>query len=345
MRFRIVASVAMAIAGGVALAVVLARIRRGWARALLALVVAALVVVESRVAHEPMPVAAMPEARRPDPDLAWLATTPEDTAILAWPGFGVDGAPDHMLAALHHRRPLMNGYSGFVVGFPILTQFPSEGALATLADAGVRYVIVYLDRLADDERTRAWLADLAGNPDLRPRREGRTLVLTVPPGAVTRDPEPLDPVIPREYWHVVSGQPAIADGDLTTHWVATASDTGAVVRIEFEGVWRLTSIVIELGAHLLEYPRGWLLRGGPYRAKPRMMVRALEAVPPLRAYRADHRGIRVTIPVPPQAVRGIQLQALGPPAPFGIHELELHGTPIGAPQLRRPGDSPAPHRQ
>jgi hypothetical protein len=298
-----------------------------------------------------MPLAAMPAARRPDPDYAWLAATPEDTAILEWPGDGFEGATTYMLAALHHRRRLMNGYSGFGVDFPVVNRFPRPEALATLADAGVRYVVVHEDRLRDDE-SRALVAEWSANPALAARREGRTLVLTVPPEAGSPERVPSDPVVPREFWRVTSGQDAIADGRLDTHWVVEDPDDPNVVRIEFDGVWSLTGVVLELGPHLLEYPRGWLLRGGLHKLKPRRMARDPHAVPPLRSYRRDHRHVRVVIPVdPPQGVRAIELRRIGHPGPFGIHEITLHGTRIGTPPppASRPpvtggGGSPAPPR-
>ena len=103
---------------------------------------AALVFVEGLAI--PLPLAPRP----PDasPAAAWLAQAPGEGAVVYLPLTNDRRNTVAMIDALGHGRPIVNGYSGqrppyFPALVDALAEFPSPGALWSLRDLGVRFVV------------------------------------------------------------------------------------------------------------------------------------------------------------------------------------------------------------
>jgi hypothetical protein len=92
----------------------------------------------------PLPVVAVPPLRTEVG--AWLRQAPEPGAVVYLPLELDAGNTPHMLQALEHGRPIVNGYSGqrppfFVPVVESLQAFPSAESLWVLRDLGVRFVV------------------------------------------------------------------------------------------------------------------------------------------------------------------------------------------------------------
>lgn len=129
--------------------------------------------------------------------------------IAAQRGFRYRADPEYLLWSLHHRRPLVNGYSGYAPQiYPLVlnlaAQLPDTAALDVLRQlTGLRWLIVHLAKLTPAERAR-W----EGARDLVPAaRLGEDLVFPIdsapldwrdryqrPPAETTLAGTPLEPV-------------------------------------------------------------------------------------------------------------------------------------------------------
>jgi len=325
-----VTSLLAAVAGGIAFSVVAGRASGRLARGAAALLVAAVVVVESPGAYAPTPLTPMPEVTAPPAVYRWLARRRSEAAILELPAGEPLADADYMVHALGHRRPLVNGLSPLGVQVPMVSSFPHPSALMALAEAGVDLVLVHHHRFWENHALRR---RLAGRVDLRQEEVGGTGVLHVvrPPGPLA--PKPLREWFPveRSAWRLTAGHPAIADGDLDTHWRVESPRPDDLIEIELEGVWAIAGVTIRLGPHLDEYPRDYVVRGSLKQGKWRRIGHAHGAPPPLGSYLHDHRDVDMALAVRVAAVRRLSIAFEGASGPLGIHEIILHGEQIGGP--------------
>ena len=153
------------------------------------------------------------------------------------PDLGASVTLRYQLATLRHRKPLINGSSGFVTPFvtlfqgaasPLNTLDTVDDALAIVRAIGGRYVVVHLHeyRLAARDHLAQVLdhmrADTAQVESVRDF--GSTLVLTLTPAPAARAPTRDDALSPHEYQVSVSHNPnrlaALVDGDPTSRWTA-----------------------------------------------------------------------------------------------------------------------------
>ena len=197
----------------------------GLRRLATAAIAAAALATTSRptVTFEPLP------ALRPTEVHRWLAEQPSRDPIVEIPVSLYDDLV--MYQSRIHRRPIVNGYSGFLpfghrYAVATLRCYPCPEALATLADLGVHTHIVHLGLLPAARRTQME-AGIAATPSLEVvRRIGDSLVLAFTPGPDTRpsargshDLAPL----PRGSWKASSslGPDSVAralDGSRDTAW-------------------------------------------------------------------------------------------------------------------------------
>lgn len=187
-----------------------------------ALAAALLTLARPQVTFEPLPAA---------DDVAdvyrWLAEQPSSEPIVELPVGPYDDFI--MYHSRLHRRPLVNGYSGFL---PFshrhiaasLGCYPCPAALRTLSDLNVRTHLVHLG-LVSKARREALERLVTATPSLTVvRRFGDTLVvnLAAAPAAPESSPAPLAR-LDRGQWHVTSSRGPRAvelavDGSTRTAW-------------------------------------------------------------------------------------------------------------------------------
>jgi hypothetical protein len=328
-RFIVLAAFVRALLGGLATAILLARVSPLTAR-VLTLGVLALAVVDARLgdARPVMDVTIPREWRR---GYAWLAGTPADTAVLELPygTFGTDAR--YMVHALVHRRGLMNGYAAALPRFAdVVSRLPDDVALHALADAGVRYVVVHPSRLVGNAFSARYLARLGERRDLRVAALDDTLVLAVPHRPRPEVPEgaPLG----RDGWRLegsASDAALAADGDVATHYRATSAEADAWLRVDLGREVRVTGVVVDLGIHVLEYPRIYEVRASRDGVAWETIGGENPTIPPFASYRRDHRHVTLPLRMRPTVARWIEVRVPaypGSPLLYGrgfwaVHEL------------------------
>ena len=328
-RFVLLAALASTTVAGIAIARILRPLGRAQAAAVVAALVA-LVLLDGRLLREGVALTRMMTPANVPEHYRWLATTPPDTAILELPYGAWDKETRYMVASLYHGRRLMNGYSAIIPRYvELIERFPDAPTLASLADAGIAYVFVHE---ADFPRTPRGTAALQRMQEatLPQRRFGDTIVFTIPPAPPASPP--VDPALPREAWRPLGDDPDLAraaDGDLATHWTAGV-DAERRFRIAFAHETIVSDIVVLLGRHVLEYPRGYAvsasLDGTTWEDIGGETVTHL----PFASYRVDPERTELRLQMRPTRARSIEIrvpagQALGAPAHWGIHELRVHG--------------------
>jgi hypothetical protein len=142
-RFGQYTLMALAVLGGFGAAWWLGRLRRAWMRVALALLLLAIVQIESW--HVPIRYARFPGLPRIHRTLAG-----QDGVTAYFPFYGRGNHPrnaGYMLASTLNWMPMLNGFSGFAPAsfqrhVQHLSGFPDEAAIAYLRQAGVRFVVV-----------------------------------------------------------------------------------------------------------------------------------------------------------------------------------------------------------
>jgi hypothetical protein len=220
--------------------------------------VLAAVVVLAAIAEGWMvtfPVAPVPDVWKPH---ACAPPRGSDGAVLELPMGAVVEDVGAMYRSISHRRPTVNGYSGY---FPshyaplqIGLRLRDPDVLTRLAGHGARYVMI--DRGSEFERA---LRQYVGG------HEGVELVCSNETHFIFRLPPQ------RALEHHVGAPLAIAalsanvngnlsalmtDGDLTTRWMAGPQDPGMMVEIDLGVPRRIGAIETSLGSHDKDFPRG-----------------------------------------------------------------------------------------
>jgi hypothetical protein len=151
------------------------------------------------------------------------------------PDLGASVTLRYQLAALRHRKPLINGSSGFVSPFvtlfqgaasPLNTLDTVDDALGIVRSIGGRYVVVHLHEYRNDarahiaqvlERMRADTAQVESVRDF-----GSTLVLSLTPGAAARAPHRAEVLPTTQYQVSVSHNhdrlSHLVDGNPDSRW-------------------------------------------------------------------------------------------------------------------------------
>jgi hypothetical protein len=149
---------------------------RGWAPSWL--FVTLLMVAAVDLWSSPIPMVEFPDRASMPPVYAWLARQPgvDAALVLPAPAAEYEERVTHarrQVYGLYHRKPMLDGVSGFVPpGTRALRQavqeFPAPVALRAIAERGGRYVIVRYGEL-EPERRVAWRRAVAHAPRLRER--------------------------------------------------------------------------------------------------------------------------------------------------------------------------------
>jgi hypothetical protein len=203
-------------------------------------------------------VMALAEARRPFPWITEIpAEDPSTTAAYAWlarqpagpvlelpitthfqeqrPQSGASVTLRYQLATLRHRKPLINGSSGFVsplvtlfqgAASPLTTLDTVDDALGIIRAIGGRYVVVHLHEYRDGNRGHiAQVLDYMQADTHQVERVldfGSTKVLTLTAAPPARPPGRADVLAPDHYQLSVSHNPDraahLVDGDPASRW-------------------------------------------------------------------------------------------------------------------------------
>lgn len=341
-RFLLLAAFGTSALAGIGVAVLLRRLRSRLGQGTLVLGLLAVILVDTRTLRAPAPLTRLPTPAEVPAVYAWLASTPPDTAVLELP-YGMFGADAlAMYYSLYHRRAVMNGFSGTPVTYvEAFANFPDEVSLRALQDAGVRYVIAHAEALRAPPMD-SLVKRIEARADLNPRWIGSDLVAEVPPVPVRATPAAPGRELDRRRWVLEgssSGASRAADGDLATHWTTSVDGRDSVLRIDLGEVDTIGGVTLRMGAHAVEYPRGYTVWASDDGATWRQLGGAPITLPPFASYRRDHRDVEVPLQMSPGRARYLEIRvparlAWTLPPSWGVHELRVFASSAGA--------SPAP---
>jgi hypothetical protein len=333
-RFMVLAAFGRALVAGIATTIVLRRLP-GRAAGAAVLAVVALALVDARLG-DPRPVHDVTVPPQWARGYAWLRGTVPGTAIVEVPyGYYGDDAR-YMWYALSHGRRLMNGYSAAMPRVQdVVARLPRPEALRALEQAGVSFILVHPSLFRGNPLLEAQLAGLMRRRDLVVTTLDDTIVMNVPQSP--RPPEPpLDDPLPRDGWTVEASTPgaeAAIDGDVETHWRANSMSEDQYLRLDLGAERRVAAVVLDLGMHVLEYPRQYELRASRDRLIWDVIGQESVTVPPFASYRIDHRHVTLRLRTVPTVARFLELRVPAYPrnawaycdGAWGIHELLVFG--------------------
>jgi len=317
---------------GIALAMVLLRVGRIAAVLLLVANVVA-VCVDSRTFHEASPLTWLPAANDLPPAIALAARSDPHGGLLHLPYGRWSNETLDMMWALHHDRPLMNGYTAVMPRFTaILGTFPALAARQALADAGVTDVIVHTDRMP-----AASLRRIEETPGL-----DRTLLGDMMLVHLGHGPDPRPPLggraLPRDGWRLEGSDPGAAaaiDDDLGTHWLTQTIGRPTFLRIDLGRAQMVNGIRLQLGPHIREYPHAWEVWGSRDGTAWERLNGERPTQPPFASYRRDHRAVDLDLPFGSTEERLLEIRV--PPenafvffgghgtGAWGVHEIAVLG--------------------
>lgn len=335
-RFVVLTAFARAIVAGIALAIVHRRVPT-WVARTTAIVVVVLALVDARL-FDRRPVL---DARVPPSwarGYAWLRGTVPDTAVVELPYGDWTSDSAYMVYGLSHGRRLMNGYSAVMPHFQdVLARLPDDGAFRALDQAGVRFVVIHPSRLESTPLGAAYFLRLRTRRALVVADLDDTLVLAVPAAPSAPDPD-LGTPLSRTGWRAEATTPGAEhaiDGDVRTHWTASSASEDAELRVDLGAEARVTAVVLDLGLHVLEYPRAYEVRASPDGVTWTTIGSESPATPPFASYRRDHRHVEMRLRVDATTTRWLAVRVARYPPDFwvygngtwGIHELRVFGEP------------------
>lgn len=268
---------------------------------------------------------------------AWLADQPAGPVLklpitthfqAQRPDLGASVTLRYQLAALRHRKPLINGSSGFVT--PLVTLFQGAASplttLDTVDDAlgivraiGGRYVVVHLHEYLDDARPhiaqvlahmRADTAQIESVTEF-----GSTLVLTLTAAPAARPPARDDALPPDEYQVSVSHSPdrlaALVDGDPNSRWTAPQHGT-AWLEIQLRRARPVAGVRMALLPYAIgEYPHHLRVIGTDIAGRNVVLFdgSAVTATALSALFEPATPGVRITWP--PKVVSRLRLEQRG----------------------------------
>jgi len=303
------------VAAGLGASAIFRRIRDGRVRAVLGVVLLALIALE--IGWRPL---ALVPAPVPGPRSALYATIASATGAGAVAELPIGADREEAIAmfrSAYHLRPLLDGYSGFSPTTADLRRrlrrFPDRRSVELLRRLGVRFVVY--DTTRRRARAAPSLARRLAHADATARlgeeAAGAVLVTLVPLPAVQTALAPATE-LPRSAWRVraSAGDPGAAvDDDLATHWtsVVDPETPGGWYEVDFGETVTFDRLTVELDAHYGEFLRAWrvIAREG----EREWTVAARGRVPaPLVSYRADPDHVVLPLTLPRTRARAIRIE-------------------------------------
>lgn len=342
-----VAVLAAAVLAGLGAQACWRRARTPRARAAVAVLLAAVAVLEGwRGAFVVQPVA-WAEAG-PPPVYRWLAAQPRHPIVELPVGMAASDA-EFMVMSAAHWKPLVNGYSGFTPTMSffrgVLFHFPRPRALQTLHAIGVRWVVVHTARVHPAQAGLCALPASAVAPYAAVvYRDALACVYEIR-GAPPRVPPLPDRPVPLAGAIVTtaSGAPADAaiDGRLDTHFVEpVVASAESWLRLDLPAAHAVTRVVLVLGPHFGEYLRLWRIETSADGVTWETVASDVNGEPPLRGLRRHPDNLRQELRLPaPTRTRHLRIvrqseTSIGMTVDlwanwrqWGVHELRVFAAP------------------
>jgi hypothetical protein len=245
-RFAMLAALCLSVAAALALAAVLQRLRSG--RSALVVLVALGVVRDTWIGDLPLV---------PVPAVSPLAEVPgDDGSVLELPLGGLTDA-GALYRTMHHRRPVLNGYSSYYPPhyLPLWLGLESQNdVLPSLPVRGPLYVVV--DRQADsDGSADRYVSRQRGARRIASSRETTVYVVPIdsrPPMRKERSIE-IRSISANDNAAIVD---FMRDDDRKTRWTTSRPQRGTEeITVDLGSVQPIESVVLSLGRHVAEFPR------------------------------------------------------------------------------------------
>ncbi len=319
-RFWVLATLCLAVAGALALGYIVERWTR-FRRPLVALV-SALVVIEAWPTALPL---------IPPPD--WR---PSQTSAVSRLELPMGSVPDliALYRATQHRRPMVNGYSGYFAphygALQELLARKNPGALGHLASFGELEVVV--NHSGDEDR--GWRTFISAQPGAQvageaqdytvyrmPKRDDRLRVPEFSAG-------PLNPARIRASL-AEDRVNQMTDGNLITRWdTAGPQDPTNVVTVDLGAPKQVEGIETQIGGYLADFPRGFAV---DLSEDGSTWTTAWEGEPALMAYVAAleiPRTVPLRFPLGNRRAQYIRMRQTGADRVYywSIAELKIYGS-------------------
>jgi hypothetical protein len=257
-RFAMLAALCLSVVAALAFAR-LTRRARGFVRTVLAALVIAGVLVDSWIGEMPLPT--LPVRFRA------LESLPAGTAVLELPLGETEDDVAAMYRGMYHRRPVVNGYSGFFPPIYDVLHRALDLHDPQMFDAitGWGPLVVAVDERHDEGGT--WARQLASRPGAvgLGRESGRQL-FSLAAGAL---PSEIDPgsrrlQVQSVTANVQSRRIALAmDGDPETRWDSGPQRGIEVVTLDLGAERTVDGLTMTIGSHHWDFPRLLVIETSP----------------------------------------------------------------------------------
>jgi F5/8 type C domain len=263
------------------------------------------------------------------------------TAVLEVPPGAWQDEPPAMYRAMHHRLPLLNGFSGYTPPHYLALAaglLAHDGdTLEAIAETGAVALLLHGERDPDGTFARF----LESRPILRERaRSGtrrlfvmRHRVVAAPPDGVAVGIAKLRASHQDERTHLMT------DGDITSRWTADLPQCGQeVVEVELEGERELSTVVLSVGPFREDYPRRLVIETSRDGREWTEAWQGAGFAPAMRAGLRSPRAMPVRFDFEPRRARRLRLRQTGSDRVmwWSIAELEVLG-PSAQPAEARAG--------
>ncbi len=324
-----------------------ARAPRRW-RPVLLVVLGAALVLEGYPGAIPTEGLSLIEKRRDDPINEWLARAPEG-AVLQLPFSDttsrtvlVDLA--YQWAALAHRHPIVNGYSGY--GSPLARFLGGQGSplrepaltsewLRLMRSIGVRYVVArnqppYRETPAKPSRALTAIRAAAAEGE-REERIGGASVFTLTAGSPETPPDPRA-AIPRDAFAVEVSRAAarlgfLTDGDRGSRWLTPPPQSGQDwLDVRLREPRSVAGLELDLEPRSVgEYPRELRIRSVGPGGSDEVVYRGGVVAALGRSLIASPARPTIRIDWEPRVAHEIRIESVGeaPCCGWSVHELWL----------------------
>jgi hypothetical protein len=339
-RFDILVAFGGAVVAGIALAIVLRRVRSGLATGIVLALAMSAIVVDTRTFRGTIALTWLPERDSLPPGVHFATEVMQQKGAMLHIPYGQWGTETvYMMWGLLHDRPIMNGYTAVMPRFvQLIHELPSAASRQALAEAGVTTVLFHTN-LIKGLGAQTILRDVRNDSYLRKVTFGDVLVMNV-----GNAPEPRAPLegapLPTQGWRLEGSDPGAeraADGDVGTHWTAKTFGRPTFLRVDLGGEHRVTGIRLALGPHFREFPYTWEAWGSRDGSSWQRLGGERLTRPPFASYLADHRAIVLDLSLIETDVRMLELRVPSehPVAVFashddgtwGVHELLVYARP------------------
>ena len=343
-RFDIVVAFGGAVVVGIALAIVLRRVRAGLPSLGVVALALAAVVVDTRTFRDTGALTWLPDREALPPGVRFAAEVARQPGAVLHLPYGQWALETvYMMWGLEHDRPIMNGYTAVMPRFLMyISQLPSLTVRQGLAEAGVSTVLLHTS-LIKGGAAQAILNRIRSDGVVRTVTFGDVVVMNVGNRPEPRAPLPGEP-LPTDGWKLRGSDPGAeraADGDLGTHWTAKTFNRETFLSVDLGADRRVTGVRLALGPHIREYPHAWDAWGWRFGAGWKRLGGEHITRPPFASYQRDHRDIVLDWPLLETDVRVLVIK-VPPESPlavfashgdgtWGAHEISVYARPSETP--------------